>query len=198
MASVLIAGSSHVKRFEQFVNQKQEFRNLHLNPNVCVTFYGMSGGKLTNNCHLEALEQKLRHVSPDFLILHLGGNDLDTATADEAYAYELCLRLCCIAETFTSRFKIKKTVICQLMPRYRTRFLDITIYNELVIKFNKALKRELVGKDFLQYWNLKGVKNSERTVFCDGVHLNNEWGMPIYYRNLRGAIIQCLKYARQY
>lgn len=151
MASVLIAGSSHVKRFEHYVNQNREFQNLNLNPNIFVTFYGISGGKLTNNSHLQALEQKLRHVSPDFLILHLGGNDLDTTSADETYAYELSLRLCCIAETFARRFNIKKTIVCQLMPRYRTRVLDINSYNELVIKFNRILKRELLGKNCLQY-----------------------------------------------
>lgn len=133
--------------------------------------------------------------NPDHIIVHIGGNDLDHKGIGIDDLEVLVRKLVLFSNLCISKFS-HKTVTCsilQLLPRLKVRAeISHEIYNANVIIANQLLKNELKKYSNIRYWNISGVKNPEENIFVDGVHLNKTAGLPKYYRNVRGAMIQAL------
>lgn len=117
---------------------------------------------------------------PRHVLIHIGGNDLDSNGGD---VQERVFKLITFASTITDTFDVSSVTICHVAPRK---------YNGLVKEANTLLKKELKGKQIIHYWKITGVKNATVEIYEDGVHFNISHGMPRYYRNIRGAIIQTI------
>ena len=191
--SVFVVGSSHVRRLEQYIANRKELNNFNLKYTPRVTFYGISGGKITDHGHSQSITNFISAnlEDPAHLIIHIGGNDLDSRDFTQDITSEIALRLVVFASSLQKRFGLK-TVTVWLLPREVTRNVIPEQYNnsnKAVIETNKILKAELKKYEDIKYWNIKGVKQSANN-FIDGVHFNNTVGMPKYFRNIRGAIAQ--------
>ncbi|VDI79901.1 Hypothetical predicted protein [Mytilus galloprovincialis] len=161
--------------------------------NCEVKCLGIGGGKVSNSDHVQTILSFIEKNRPEHVIVHIGGNDLDIFGASEDTVEELGLRLILLSQTLTTRFEIKSVTICQLLPRESTRVIASNVYNDLVIKTNRFLKAQIKDQPHCRYWKITGVKNSDRNNYVDGVHFNYDVGMPKYFRNIRGSIIQAMK-----
>jgi len=114
---------------------------------------------------------------------------LDIKDGTVENAQEISLKLIVFANTVKARFNLKTVTILQLLPREKTRNLEsVADCNYLVKETNKLIKAEIEQYPGIKYWKISGVKNSQNLLM--GVHFNFQFGMPKYYRNIRGAIIQ--------
>lgn len=183
--TTLFIGSSHVKRFSSYLGNRgtsAELFNIYGLPPV--RFFGLSGGTVTNPRHLESFLAAVQHHRPKFLVVHLGGNDLDS---DEDNTQLVVLKLIAFLQTVKVHFTIHKVTVVKLLPREQTRHVDPVFYNQRVIAANTFLKDQcaLTG---LVYWRMRGFTNSGTNIFADGVHLNSV-GMNKYFRQLRGILL---------
>lgn len=190
--SVLILGSSHIRCLEMFLCQKNGSNTFMLDPQPEIRFVGISGGKVTNKHHVRRWERCISQYRPKYLIVQMGGNDLDSLTMTGETAETIILRLVALCKLFQVRYNITKVVVLQLLPRPRPRYLSAADYHAFLQSANKLLKGELGELSSVMYWKIRGVKNPTVNNFRDGVHLN-DIGMSKYYRNIRGALIQVLK-----
>lgn len=193
MASVLVIGSSHVNRLQQYINNHLASDNFNLNGHDTVYLFGISGGRIKNNNHCLSWENEIIRVSPNRVLVQIGGNDLDCGEADFSLAEEIILRIISVCSTYLSRHTVEHATVMQLLPRTRTSNCTVARYNNLVRHVNKFLKEQIKSVPALHYWNISGVKNTTVNIFQDGVHFN-QIGLQRYYRNVRGAIIQSLGY----
>ena len=187
MTKVLIIGSSHVNRFEKFVKE-QGLENFNIESNVDVRFCGISGGKITSTAHVNRLSRAIELQRPEFVIVQIGGNDIDSTDMGNDNVECVMLRLVNLCELFSSKYKLTRVFINQLLPRSKTRNISTDLYNEYVHQANKVLKREAMPRESIVYWKLKGFSHPTETVFADGVHMNQS-GFRKYYRHIRGAIL---------
>lgn len=187
MAKVLLLGSSHINKFENFVRRKHSANPYCLDyPRISVFYCGISGGRILNQSHTERLEGAIRTFQPDKIIFQIGGNDLDSANSSDEYTVEVVDKVIEYSRTYVHKFGVTSVVICQFLPRYDTRKCIVDTYNKRVISANIHLKETLQSDKNIYYWKLKGLKDIEN--FEDGVHLS-ELAQHKYYRNIRGAII---------
>lgn len=193
MASVLVIGSSHVNRLQQYINNLPASDNFNLNGHDTVFLFGISGGRIKNNNHCLSWENEIIRVSPNRVLVQIGGNDLDCGDADFSLAEEIILRIISVCSIYLSRHNVEHATVMQLIPRIRTRNCTVDKYNNLVRHANTFLKEQIKSVPGLHYWNISGVKNTTVNIFQDGVHFN-QIGLRRYYRNVRGAIIQSLGY----
>lgn len=112
---------------------------------------------------------------------------MDNNNISKEDASALILKLVVFANTVKSRFSLYSVTVCQFLPRERTRNIKCDVYNELIKEANKALKWEIKNNFGLRYWGIFGVKYSANSVFVD-----DHEGMPIYLRNMRGAVKQAI------
>jgi hypothetical protein len=54
------------------------------------------------------------------------------------------------------------------------------------------MKRELVSKSKINFWKIKGVKETLENLFGDDVHVNDDGNLR-YYRSTKGALINLSK-----
>ena len=187
--SVLFIGSSHVKRFERYIRDN-DLLHYNVDQRLEVNFFGISGGRITQSSHVRMLQDAIQRHRPDILFVQIGGNDLDQPGVDSAQA--IAFKLLSLGMMWKTRYHIKSVVIGQFMFRTRTRTVTPEQYNELVLEANKLLKAESDGNRDITVWSHKGLKNPTSPCLLDGVHLNHA-GLHKFYRNTRGAILQCLK-----
>jgi hypothetical protein len=140
---VLIAGSSRVRRLGQHVSALPNGNfNITTAP-LDAIFFGIGGGKLENEQDIAAIEYAIQRRDPSFLILHIGGNDLDTTDLDDIFCQRLALKLVLMTKTFPIRHNIQFVFVCELCPREAPRNVSAGKYNKYKRLFNKLLKGEI-------------------------------------------------------
>ena len=131
---------------------------------------------------------------PSHIIVHLGGNDLDSEELSEEFAEETVLKIISVCGMLKQRHSIQQVTIMQLyQERKHAIYLKIFTITWLFIP-TVSLRKELKTILNFKYWNIKGVKNSPVNLYLDGVHFIQE-GHIRYYRSVRGAIIQAITYS---
>ena len=187
MAKVLVLGSSHINKFENFVRKTHSANSYCLDyPRISVFYCGISGGRILNQAHTERLEGAIRTFQPDKIIFQIGGNDLDSANSSDEYTVQVVNKVIEYSGTYVHKFGMTSVALCQFLPRYDTRKCIVDTYNKRVISANIHLKETLQSDKNIHYWKLKGLKDIEH--FEDGVQLS-ELAQHKYYRNIRGANI---------
>lgn len=190
--SVLIVGSSHIRWLEKFLLSMNCNNNFNLQPQPVINFNGISGGKLCNADHVRRFERSISLCKPTYLIIQVGGNDLDSSSVSVESVELMILQFVSLCTLFQSRYNILKIIVLQLLPRPSPRYLSAASYQYFVKYANRILKRELSIYPSIVYWKIKRVKNPASEIFKDGVHFNST-GMKKYYNNIRGAVIKLLR-----
>ena len=196
MTDVLVIGSSHINKLKEYIDANPDKRNFDIR-DINVHCYGISGGRIRRTHHVRDLERMIRIHNPSAIVIHIGGNDLDCENISLDEVNTIILRYTNLLKTFVNRYGLH-IVVCELMNRERTRNVDVDQYNEYVFQANQMLKAECHNEKSLTYWKLKGLKQSTRKIFYDGVHLNRLVGQPKYYRNIRGAILHAFELCKNY
>ena len=124
-----------------------------------------------------------------FLILHIGGNDLDTTDLDDIFYQRLVLKLALMTKTFLIRHNIQFVFVCELFTRETPRNVSAGKYTKYKRLFNKLLKGEIKKMNYVCFWKIRGIQETKEDVFTDSVHLGME-GTTRYYRSIRGALLQ--------
>ena len=158
-----------------------------------ITCHGISGGRINNPQNILEFEHLIQTHNPHFVVVHLGGNDLDQKNNTWEDVEEIFLRWINILHLFYRRYSVK-IAVSQLLFRERTRHIYPVLYNNFVLIANRLLKLELAKLDKITYWNLKGLKDNHQDICWDGVHLNWRSGYSKYYKNIRGAILNISKF----
>lgn len=193
---ILVLGSSHIKRYEQFLRNSGGL-DFDLYTRIDVSFLGISGGRIFDDGHVEHFKQKVISFAPDFIIMQIGGNDLDNCTTNQDMEV-LIHRLLAVVSMLgqVAAGSVRGIFINQLLFRTHTRHTPVQIYNDRVIVANRTLKAELSswsGSIPMVYWKVKGFANSTVQVLSDGVHFTDV-GFQRYHRVIRGIILQCLRH----
>ena len=76
------------------------------------------------------------------------------------YCEELVFKLVLLAQTFISIHSLQSVTICEFLPRQKTRHITVEKYNYFKRITNKFTKNELVSKLKINFWKIKGVKES--------------------------------------
>jgi hypothetical protein len=79
-------------------------------------------------------------VIPSHIIVHLGGNDLDSEELSEEFAEEIVLKIISFCGMLKQRHSIQQVTIMQRLPRKETRHISQNIYNNMVVHANRFLK----------------------------------------------------------
>jgi hypothetical protein len=72
MSDVVIFGSSHVKRLDNFIIANPFLNNFRLQK-FRITFHGISGGRINNPQDIMEFEHLIQTHNPRFVFVHLGG-----------------------------------------------------------------------------------------------------------------------------
>lgn len=184
--SVFIMGSSHVKRFEQYVH-RTSLSDFQIDGCPSVKFLGISGGRVTEQQHLFRFWYEMDQSRPSHVICHIGGTDMDS----DALPEEIILRLLSFLSMCQNQFSIKTITVLQLLPRLNTRTIPVSDYVSKVRTANQILKEQVSQLPHFQYWNLKGMKEGQDTLSADGVHFSDH-GHWKYFKNIRAAILKHL------
>ncbi|MES9882805.1 MAG: SGNH/GDSL hydrolase family protein [Sedimenticola sp.] len=190
--TILVLGSSHICRLKAYVWANMGDFSFELSPPHKIVMHGISGAKIESDSHCKSFDRVVREHRPKGLVVQIGGNDLDQEGVDDDTAEAVVLRVICITSLLQRRYDIKKVMVAQFLTRQSTRHCRADAYNQAVHHANVFLKAQLLEDPALFYWKLKGVKNSVSNIWADGVHFS-QVGQLKYYRNIRGAILQCLK-----
>lgn len=142
---------------------------------------------LTPWCYVPDLDHfwsEIQRYRPAFLILHIGGNDLDK---NDDFTELAVLKLVPFLTHVRGIFQIRKITILTFIPRMSTRYINYELYNSRVIQANQLLKHHCANAK-IQYWKLRGFTNSRDNIYSDGVHLNRT-GHEKYFRKIRGNFL---------
>lgn len=132
---------------------------------------------------LDQFLSEIQRYRPAFLILRIGGNDLDKNDFTELAVRKLVAFLTHVRGIF----QIRKITILTFIPRMTTRYINHELYNSRVIQANQLLKHHCANAK-IQYWKLRGFTNSRDIIYSDGVHLNRT-GHEKYFRKIRGNFL---------
>lgn len=188
--STLFVGDSHVNRLRTHVGTEHPSSivfNIAGLPSV--SFYGISGGLVSNNKHLSLITAAVRQRRPRHVIACIGGNDLDTS--DPGWNPEILItRLVTFLTQLKNCFNLRKVTILSFFPRERTRHVSPETYRQRTMEANQLLC-DLCAQHHLKFWKLRGFTDSSHPILCDGVHLN-VYGMNKLLRQLRGVLLSQL------
>ena len=82
MTKILLLGSSHICKFENFIKKKGTENPFQLvTPRPRLTFLGISGGRMNKPGHIRQFEDAVQIICPDKIIIQIGSNDLNTFRA---------------------------------------------------------------------------------------------------------------------
>lgn len=133
---------------------------------------------------LDQFLSEIKRYRPAFLIVHIGGNDLDK---NNDFTELAGLKLVAFLTHVRGISKICKITIITFIPRMSTRYINYELYNSRVIQANQLLKLHCANAN-IQYWKLRGITNSTDNIYSDRVHLNRT-GHEKYSREFRGILL---------
>ena len=109
--SKLFVGDPHVNRLRTRVGTEHpSFIVFNIEGLPRVSFYGISGGLVSNNRHLSTITAAVRQRRPRHVIVCIGGNDLDTS--DPGWNPEILItRLVTFLSQLKNCFNLRKVTI---------------------------------------------------------------------------------------
>lgn len=149
-------------------------------------------------------KQAVIRSSPDLLYIELGTNGLDSYMPPLDVAQKAVAVVNDLLET-----GIKRVIIGEVIPRSRSGRVPLSMFEENEYAYNKfmndllihesASRRTQVDERFknptVWFWRHKGLRTPENNVLkWDGIHLNEEYGLPKLYGSIRTAILAGLRH----
>lgn len=190
MVRTLIIGDSHVRRFNNHLKHIAATPEdaLRLDPKHKLLFYGISGGSVGNPSHTAKIVVTCQSFLPDYVILWIGGNDLDTKDGSVEF---VSAKIIALATMLLGRFHLRGLYLPEQMGRTSTRCVPTTRFQQMVQCLNSCIKEQVVSYHKLHWWKMRHFNSNRSDTLCDGIHLNNK-GQTFLFHNLRGAIIRCV------
>ena len=189
---VLILGDSHITWLDRFVRATRPGRTDGFavdGHNCVVRCVGRPGATLL---HLRscAVRRRVDAEAAHVVILHVGGNDLDSLPSHQPQAIGMSVFM--FAKQLVGQ-GVRHVVISQVVRRARWRHSTVEDGTRRVDAMNEFLDAACSGPEPISFWRHKGLWNVQRTVFrLDGVHMN-DLGNYRLYRSMRGAIFTAMK-----
>ena len=193
-ATILILGDSHVRRLMVYSDKQfGTYDNMGLHFQVAnVNWYGIGG--LTIERLRSSHYQIVTEVKPDIVYVHIGGNDLSCLYKSPEDVGEALEDL--VADLHDSQ--VKQIVISQQLFRAGRGLPARMDYNRKVTVYNyfNKITYNANASNIVRYWYHKGLWNRRYTmVDREGVHFNSR-GNRLFYRSVRGALLQALARVR--
>lgn len=205
MRKVYIGGSSHVKRFKEFINKpprawkKAENKEntmiinarFNLEENIPIKIKGWSGETLNKLDKRNEFWLDIKSFKPTVVILMIGSNDLCNSNMSPEL---LAGNLIAFAGRLKSKKSVNRVIFAPILPRSRIPFNG---YNKAVHQCNRNLRKLVQTKshlsNFISFIRFKGfMRLPMEEFYVDRIHLS-PWGNKILYRNMRSEIIKALK-----
>ena len=193
---VLFVGDSFVTRFSRYCT-RETIINCGIQRDL-VNFSTLGAGGAGISFVREGAPQSAA-VRADFLILQIGGNDLNHLQCDPVQHARQILSL---ARNFIAHKNVKHVAICQLCYRVMPSGQKLGLpsrhplrahYNALVDQVNAELKRLIAFFPKCVYWKHRGMLSDYISLLSDdGVHIAAA-GERLYYRSIRGAALYLSK-----
>lgn len=111
-------------------------------------------------CYVPDLDHfwsEIQRYRPAFLILHIGGNDLDK---NDDFTELAVRKLVAFLTHVRGIFQIRKITILTFIPRMTTRYINYELYNSRVIQANQLLKHHCANAKF-NTGNCVGLQTAE-------------------------------------
>lgn len=185
--TTLCVGDSHVNRLSSYIGTRQPSSSVFdISGLSDVKFYGISGGLISSDRHLSLITAAVRQHQPRYVIVCLGGNDLDSSDPDWSIDVIL-MRLVTFLTQLKNLFNLQKITVPSYFPRERTRHIQPDEYRRRTICANRFLHDACV-QYHISFWKLRGFTDSQNKILSDGVHLNR-LGFYKLQRQLRGILL---------
>ena len=190
---VLVHGHSHVYWLDRFIHTDRPNgpvmqRNLAL-CDCDVVFLGIRGATVLS-LHTGAVLRQVRHIDPDIVILHVGGNDIDNKSGPPPQL--VGMRIYTLAQTLVQQ-GVGTVMVSQVVRRNRWRHFSHMEGTERVARINEFLVAACSGVKNVFMWKHRGMWPPERGLFRgDGVHFNDPGNFK-FYKSIRGAILHAVK-----
>lgn len=189
--TTLCVGDSHVNRLSSYIGTRLPSSSVFDITGLSdVKFYGISGGLISSDRHLSLITAAVRQHQPRYVIVCLGGNDLDSSDPDwsiEVILIGRSLRLVTFLTQLKNLFNLQKVTVLSYFPRERTRYIALDEYRRRTICANRFLHDACV-QHHISFWKLRGFTYSQNQILSDGVHLNR-LGFYKLQRQLRGILL---------
>ena len=190
MASMLVLGDSHVRRLGHFMfNLPDQFRSrVHRGwaDDVSVSLHGVGGRRVRDIVEFDL--DLVRDLSPQVVILCVGGNDL---CAPGACPLATASALHDAARACTDSLGVARVYVCTI-PSRSSYPATLPPYPDRVRDCNHYLQEILSVEGRVCFWKLFGLYCEDPTVHAqDGVHFNARGNYKLY-RAIRGAVLQGL------
>ena len=182
---MVIFGSSHVKRLDNFIIANPFLNNFRLQQ-FRITCHWISGGSINNQQDILEFEHLIQTHNPRFVVVHLGGGDLDQKNNTCVDVEEIILRWINILHLFSWRYSVT-IAACQLLFRERIRHIDPVLYNNCVLKANKTTEGRI--SQVRQYYILEFKGQSSRNFLGRCAFKLEKW---ISQKQIRGYCISIL------
>ena len=187
--NVFVLGHSYVLRLNNYVNTNV---NGGLGDLGDVHLEGIPGANVPRIWDNVRLNPILTNLHNSFVILQIGGNDLD---AINVHPVELANEILNLARRLMSENGVKTVHVCQLL--YRRQAVSSRFFLGAGYNSGGSCKREL---EFLCqffpkiiFWKHKKMSSNWHLMLNhDRTHLN-DFNSKKYYRSIRGAVIQAIK-----
>ena len=179
---VLLVGHSHVVWLEHYLRGAPQ--NFGLSE-VEISYLGVRGGRVAT--FKNKLDEVAR-LAPDIIIMHLGGNDLESDRPPQQVGMELYE----LAKDY-KKLGVKHVTVCKIIRRAQWRHLSVNEGNARVIIINEFLSAVCDGYREIYSWRHRGLWQPDNGIFReDGVHLN-DLGNYKLYKCMRGAVIRAFR-----
>lgn len=185
--TTLCVGDSHVNRLSSYIGTRLPSSSVFDITGLSdVKFYGISGGLISSDRHLSLITAAVRQYQPRYVIVCLGGNDLDSSDPD--WSIEVILmRLVTFLTQLKNLFNLQKVTVLSYFLRERTRYIAPDEYRRRTICANRFL-HDACAQHHISFWKLRGFTDSQNQILSDGVHLNR-LGFYKLQRQLRGILL---------
>ena len=194
---VLVMGHSYVHWLERFAADQDKMpgagsRTLKFH-DCDVAYMGVRGATV-DSLRTQAVLREVRRTSPDVVILHVGGNDID---AKSRLSPQLIgMRLYEMARDMIKHAGVLRVIVCQVVRRNRWRHLSYDEGAGRVSDINEFLLAVCDGEKGVSFWKHRGLWQAGSDIFRkDGVHLN-DLGNRKLLKSIRGAILLAIRMGR--
>lgn len=115
--TTLCVGDSHVNRLSSYIGTRLPSSSVFDITGLSdVKFYGISGGLISSDRHLSLITAAVRQHQPRYVIVCLGGNDLNSSDPD--WSIEVILmRLVTFLTQLKNLFNLQKVTVLSYFPR---------------------------------------------------------------------------------
>ncbi len=151
-------------------------------------FFKSINGGLINDIARCLVARDLLLADCRCFVITCGSNDMDSATKSLEAACSDFLKL---IEYLSGQYPDARFIINKLVPRLRTKYLQLEVFEERRAAFNKFLDENLKTMENCVIVNHAAFEHKDSLcgLLSDGVHLSELTGVPAYIEAIKERLI---------